>query len=316
MNKNSAALGIDCGGTNIKIALVRTDGKILDSVLEPIDFDCAPQVSVHSMAEKIQRFIHKNKAAGIASVGMGIAGEVDQSRGIVRFSPNLGWTDVPLKKFLSQKLNLKIFIENDANCAAWGAFCLDAGRNCDNLLCLTLGTGVGGGIVLNKKLYRGSTGSAGEIGHMTVQYDGRRCKCGNFGCLESLIGAWGLVKTAEEGMRSGRASNLKKLIQAGSKLTPQLLAEAARKKDPFCVKLWQTAGEQLGSALSNLVNIFNPDRIVLCGGVSKAGNLILRPALRSLKKRAFKTPVEKAEITVSKYDQQLGVAGAALLFLE
>ncbi len=317
MKNRTAALGIDCGGTNIKIALVKKDGKIIDSALEPMNFKQSPEKAVSDMAALIKKFMDRHAKADIESVGMGIAGEVDQAKGVVRFSPNLGWKNVPLKSLLARNLKIKIFAENDANCAAWGAYCLDARQDCGNLICLTLGTGVGGGIVINRKLYRGSTGSAGEIGHMTVRYNGRPCKCGNFGCIESYVGAWGLVKSAEEGMKKSHAPILKKLLrESGSRLSPRLLQTAAEKKDPLSLQIWKDAGEQLGSAMASLVNIFNPDRIVLCGGVSKAGSIILDPAQRALKARAFKTPGQKVKVTVSKYDQNLGVAGAALLFWE
>ena len=314
-SKKNLALGIDCGGTNIKIALVKASGEIVHSALEPIDFKGTPEKVVRGMAQRIKRFLKQNKTSRIESVGMGIAGEVDQKKGIVRFSPNLGWKNVPLKDVLSKELKIPILIENDANCAAWGAYCLDAKKDCENLICLTLGTGVGGGIVLARKLYRGATGSAGEIGHMTIKYDGRMCKCGNYGCVESLIGARGLIQTAQDGLKKGLAPVLEKLLKKkGVILGPKILEEAARKNDPYCRQIWTDAGERLGAALTNLVNIFNPERIVLCGGVSKAGNLLLTPALHTLGARAFQTPAQKVKVTVSNYDENLGVVGAALLF--
>ena len=311
------ALGIDCGGTNIKIALVEKSGQILHSTLEPIDFNKTHEQAIADIAQRVKKFLKNHKAARIKSLGMGIAGEVDSRKGIVRFSPNLHWRNVPLKEILSEEIDLPIFIENDANCAAWGAYCLDAKKDCETLICLTLGTGVGGGIVLNRKLYRGSTGSAGEIGHMSIQYDGRICKCGNYGCIESLVGAWGLIRNAEEGIQKGSAPILAEMLKKiGAELTPKLLEDAAKKNDPFCKQLWLDSGERLGVALANLVNIFNPERIVLSGGVSKAGDLLLIPALHTLGMRAFQTPAQKVKVTLSKFDEKLGVAGAALLFWE
>ncbi|OGR88781.1 MAG: hypothetical protein A3A86_00455, partial [Elusimicrobia bacterium RIFCSPLOWO2_01_FULL_60_11] len=237
--------------------------------------------------------------------------------GVVRFSPNLGWKNVPLKRFLARGLKASVAIENDANCAAWGAYCLDAKRDCGNLICLTLGTGVGGGVIIGGKLYRGATGSAGEIGHLTVDYKGRLCGCGSRGCLESMVGAWGIVKTAREGIARGRSPLLKRLLrEPGAKLSPRLIEQAAKKNDPFSKKIWNDAGECLGAAMASLVNVLNPERIVLCGGVSKAGDLILKPALRALGKRAFKVPFQRVKVTVSKFDEKLGVVGAALLCLE
>ena len=318
MKKKAAlALGIDCGGTNIKMALVKKSGEIVRSALAPMDFTEPPEKVIADMAGKIKKFIVQSKTSRPESLGMGIAGDVDQKKGIVRFSPNLNWKNVPLKNILSKELKIPVRIENDANCAAWGAYCLDAKKDCENLICLTLGTGVGGGIVIGGKLVRGATGSAGEIGHMTIEYQGRRCRCGNYGCLESLVGAWGLKQIAEEGLNKGLAPVLQKILKdKKADVTPKLLEEAAKAGDPFCKQLWMDAGERLGAALTNLVNIFNPERIVLCGGVSKAGSLILAPALHTMGTRAFETPARAVRVTISAYDEKLGVGGAALLFWE
>ena len=309
------ALGIDCGGTNIKLATVDLEGKVLRSRMEKMNYNLPSEAVVKKMAQSIKKFL--NRAPKISGIGIGIAGDVDPDKGLVRFSPNLNWKNVPLKELLSRDIKETIFVDNDANCAALGAFVLDAKKDCKNLICLTLGTGIGGGIIIHSKLYRGSTGSAGEIGHMTIQYNGRPCKCGNFGCSESTLGAWGLTQTATEGIKQGLAPILSKLLKNKSDiLDPKLLSIAAKKGDLFCQQLWRDAGEQLGAVLSNCVNIFNPDRIVLCGGVSKAGEQILRPALHSLGRRAFTVPAQKVQVTVSQYDEWLGVVGAALLFWE
>lgn len=318
INKNKLRLGVDCGGTNLKLAVVKESGEIVRSRLEPIDFREPSAKVIDKIAKSIKNFLNQAKIKKVSSIGMGVAGDVDQANGIIRFSPNLNWRNVALKEALIQKLKTPVFIDNDANCAAWGAYCLDAKKDCDHLVCLTLGTGVGGGIVLNKKLYRGATGSAGEIGHMTVEIHGRACRCGNFGCLESMIGSWGLIQTAEEGLRKGLAPLLEKILHGSPKkeLNPETIATAARKGDAYCQQLWKDAGEYLGAALSNLVNVFNPERIVLCGGVSKVGALLLDPTMHSLGRRAFATPAQKVKVTISQFDERLGVVGAALLLGE
>lgn len=309
------AIGIDCGGTNLKLAAVKANGEMLHFKIEPIKFDEAPEKVIAKIVKSIKKFISEYRIKDIVGVGMGIAGDLDPKEGFVRFSPNLNWRNVPVKKTFLNLFQTPLIVENDANCAGWGAYCLDAKRDCDNLLCLTLGTGIGGGIVLNKKLYRGVCGSAGEIGHMTIQFNGRPCKCGSFGCLESMVGAWGLVQSALEGLKRGVAPVLKKMVTKED-LNPQIIALAAQQGDAFCQQLWKEAGEMLGSALANCVNIFNPDRIVLCGGVSKVGTLLLAPALHTLGRRAFATAAQKVKVTISQFDERLGVVGAALLFWE
>ncbi len=316
-NSKRYILGADCGGTNLKMALVDDRGRMAASDLQPMNYRQSPAKAMDDMASLLKSFMAHHGAVKVRGLGIGIAGDVDPVRGIVRFSPNLGWKNVPLKAHLQKRLRLSITVDNDANCAALGAFHLDARGACENLVCLTLGTGVGGGIIIHKKLYRGATGSAGELGHMTIDYRGRRCGCGSQGCTESLVGAWGIVQTAKEAIAKNQAPGLKKLLKVpGNILSPKLISQAARSGDAFSKRLWEQTGFQLGCVLANCVNIFNPDRIVLSGGVSKVGNLLLRPALATLRKRAFKVPVSKVKVTVSKYDEKLGVMGAAYLLFE
>lgn len=314
------ALGVDCGGTNLKLGFISELGELIRSKNDPITFNEPPEKVIKKIAQRMKNFIKESKIKNteFVGVGVGIAGEVDQKSGVVRFSPNLNWQNVPLKDLLSKEIQFPLLIDNDANCAAWGAYWLDAKRDCDHLICLTLGTGIGGGMILNRRLYRGSTGSAGEIGHASIQFNGRPCRCGSFGCLESMIGAWGLVQTANEGLRKGAAEVLKKILQSSPKreLDPELIALAAARGDLYCQQLWKDAGEALGSALANCVNIFNPERIVLSGGVSKVGSLILEPALHTLGRRAFSTPAQKVKVTISQFTEKLGVAGAGLLLWE
>jgi len=316
--KQKLVLGADCGGTNLKLALIEPSGAILYSKRVPVNFTEAPQKVICGIGKEFKKFLKESRVSEILGIGMGIAGDVDQQKGIVRFSPNLNWKQVPLKQILSKEFPYPLLIENDANCAAWGAYCLDAKKDCKNLICLTLGTGIGGGIILNGKLFRGSRGSAGEIGHMTIEYRGRPCKCGNFGCTESMIGAWGLIQTAQDGLKKGLAPILKKILSKskGIELNPETIEEAAAQGDGYCRQIWDEAGEILGCTLSNLVNLFNPDRIILCGGVSKARSWILKPALHTLAMRAFKTPLVSLRVSISQYDEKLGVVGAGLLFWE
>lgn len=317
-NKESLALGVDCGGTNLKLALVKESGTLVRMKSVSIDFKDPAEKVLLDIAKRIKKFSKECRVKNIKGIGMGIAGDLDHENGIVRFSPNLNWRNVPVGNVLRKELELPIVIENDANCAAWGAYYLDAKKDCDHLICLTLGTGIGGGIIIDGKLHRGATGSAGEIGHMTIQYNGRPCKCGNFGCLESMVGAWGLILTAQEGLKKSLAPVLNKILQSSRKmeLNPKTIALAATRGDPYCQQMWRDAGEILGSALSNCVNIFNPERIVLCGGVSKVGSLLLEPMMHTLGRRAFSTPAQKVKVTISKFEERLGVVGAALLSWE
>ncbi|MEK6646343.1 MAG: ROK family protein [Candidatus Firestonebacteria bacterium] len=319
MKKNKEQfLGLDCGGTNIKIALVDSEGEILKSAIEPISYKQSPQKVLKNITSCVQHFMDKNCTSKIKGLGIGVAAEVDQKNGIILNATNLGWRNVPIADFFTKELGIPINVENDSHCAAWGSYCLDAKKKCSTLICLTLGTGVGGGIIIGGKLYRGPNGLAGYIGHMSISYSGRVCRCGSIGCLESMVGAWALSQTVKERCSKNSFPILRKLLRIDKqfKITPELIAEAAINGDCDCQKLWNETGKYLGIALGSLANIFNPEKIILCGGISKAGVLFLKPMLDTFKKQVFKTIFQYTEVSISKYTDKIGVVGAALLFMD
>lgn len=308
-------LGIDLGGTEVKLAVVDNQGKIIDEGTVATDTFSAPETLCRAIAQRAAQLKNFSKLSG---TGIGVAGDIDQVNGVVRFSPNLPkWKNANLRKMFAGTLPAPIVVDNDANVAALGALWLDAKGKKQNLICVTLGTGVGGGIVIDGKIYRGVTGTAGEIGHLTLDPNGPLCKCGNRGCIERYVGGPNLSMQAREAVRNGKSPRLLKMV--GGKLediTPRIIAEAALKGDPLSVQLWQEAGERLGVILASLVNMLNPEMIILAGGVSRAGKLLLGPIRAAVKERAFKTPASACSITVSKYTHKLGVVGAALLAKE
>lgn len=306
-------LGIDLGGTGIKLGLVDPQGRLLRTVRfsTPSKRDAKEVATV--MAQHAQALIEttKNKIIGI---GIGAAGDVEPGSGVIRISPNLRWRDVPLKALLTRRLKYPLTVENDANVAAWAAYVVEAKRKVSTLLCVTLGTGVGGGIIIDGKLYRGASGSAGEIGHMTLYPEGVPCNCGNQGCLERYIGARALTDEARRAMAGGETSLISRLVdQDLSRIDPIILQTAARQGDRLALRLWEQAGERLGIGLASVINILNPNWIVLAGGVSRAGRLLLDPLRRTIQKRAFDTPAVTAKLVVSKLDQDLGIVGAGLI---
>jgi glucokinase len=223
------------------------------------------------------------------------------------------WKNVPLKKLIETHTGKKVIVDNDANTAAIGAFWLDAKGKSSSLICVTLGTGVGGGIVFNKKIYRGASCTAGEIGHITIDPHGLKCKCGNTGCAETYIGANYLSAYAASYLKEHSSPIIEKLLKDGGKITPKILSEAAKKGDKAAAEILKYAGIKLGILLSDILNFVNPDTIVLCGGISGAGRFILNPAKEEIAKRAFKSAAKACKITVSNYTQKLGVVGAAML---
>jgi glucokinase len=246
---------------------------------------------------------------------VGVAGDINCDKGIVRFSPNLPkWKNVKLKEIMGKLSKKKVYVDNDANTAAIGAFWLDTKGKSDNLICVTLGTGVGGGLIFGKKLYRGTSCTAGEIGHITIDPKGRKCKCGNLGCAETYIGAKYISEYSKNYLNRHASKIIDKLTgKDHSKITPKILHDAAVKGDKPAIEIWRYIGEKLGLLLAGILNFSNPDTVVLCGGVSHAGKFLTDPAKKEMKERAFKTAVKACKLKVSHYTSRLGVVGAAML---
>jgi glucokinase len=307
------ALAIDMGGTGIKMGLVDAAGKLSRTFRLPTP-NSSPEQVISSIAQQAQAILQLAGRKRVFGVGVGCAGEIDPDKGIVRISPNLRWKQVPLKALLSKHLKLPILVDNDANVAAWAAYAVEAKRKVRHLLCVTVGTGVGGGLVIDGKLYHGATGSAGEIGHMTLFPEGLPCLCGNQGCTERYIGAKAMTHEATHAIQSGEKSLITGLVKNDlSQLSPHVIQKAARQGDRLALHLWEQAGERLGITLASVVNLLNPEWIVLAGGLSRAGSLLLDPLRRTLLKRSFPTPARAVKLVISKLDQDLGMVGAGLL---
>lgn len=305
-------LGIDMGGTNIKIAIVNSEGVIVEETVIKTDLGQTPVKVIRDIAAQACSLKNYPKTK---SIGIGIAGDINSAEGIVRFSPNIPkWKNVKLKRIMEKLTGRKVFVDNDANTAAIGAFWLDAKGKSDNLICVTLGTGVGGGLIFNKKLYRGATCTAGEIGHMTIEPLGQKCKCGSRGCAEAYVGAKYISAYARKYLL-GRGSKIIDKLTSGdhSKITPKILYEAAAKGDKAAAEIWKYAGQKLGILLAGILNFANPDTVILCGGVSLAGKFIISPLKKEMEKRAFKSALTACRLRVSRYTSKLGVVGAAML---
>jgi glucokinase len=304
-------LGIDLGGTGVKIAIVNKNGDILEQTSFPSACPADPKMIAAAIISHSMKLKHFPE---VKSIGVGVAGDIDQQKGIVRFSPNLGWRNVHFRDMLARKLRKHITIDNDANAAAFGAFWLDSKGKAKNLICVTLGTGVGGGVVINGELYRGATGSAGEIGHITIDPNGPRCNCGNYGCIERYVGAPYLSSYGRQAVKRGNNGKLAKLAKGNlNSITPAMIAEAANKGDSKAKEIFRLAGERLGILFADLINLLNPEMIVLSGGVSQSADLMMKSIKDTITMRAYETPAKACKIIVSRYTHKLGVVGAALL---
>ena len=269
-------VGIDVGGTKIAGGVVDESGNILAK---------ARRVSPATDREAIERNIEDLVSAlredhDVVAVGIGAAGFVDSARSVVMFAPNLAWRDEPLRESLEKRIGLPVIVENDANAAAWGEFTFGAGEDATDSLLVTVGTGVGGGIVLNGELHRGAFGVAAEIGHLRVVPGGRLCGCGNRGCWEKYASGTALVKEARDQAREGSLIARSLLDRAGGnvdKITGPLITEAARAGDDFAREQLATLGRWLGEGIASLAAVLDPAVVVIGGGVSEAGDLLLEP---------------------------------------
>ena len=247
---------------------------------------------------------------------MGVPGLVDSIHGLVHNLTNIrGWRKVALKEYLEKNTKLTAYIDNDVNLMALGELMCGAGQGgVKNLVCLTLGTGVGGGIIIEGKIYRGSTLSAGELGHIPVNADGPRCHCGGYGCLERYVGNAYIVEKAIKAIESGRRSLIKKLSEGNLEaITPRTIFQAARRGDKLAKEIWEETGRYIGVALSGVINLLNPEMIVVGGGVAQAGKLLFEPIRRTVKERAMSLPAGKVKIVPAKLGEDAGLIGAGML---
>jgi glucokinase len=307
-------LGIDMGGTGIKLGLVDVKGKLIQTLRLSTPAKTDPEQVVSLIADNVRNLLQLSGLRRMPPVGVGCAGDVDPVSGVIRISPNLRWKQVPLQSLLVRKLKCPINVENDANVAAWAAYVVEGHRKIKNLVCITVGTGIGGGLIINGQLFRGTTGSAGEIGHMTLFPDGVPCNCGNQGCLERYIGAKAMAAEARRAIESGEKTLITKRVDRDySKITPLIIHQAAQAHDRLALHLWEEAGKRLGITLASVVNMLNPEWIVLAGGLSRAGHYLLDPLRRTILQRSFSTPAHAVKLVISKLDQDLGIVGAGLL---
>lgn len=306
-----AYLGIDIGGTNIKAALVSPEGALVAfrSMSWP---GRAAADAVDVVSRLTQNLTSANEDHEVIACGVGSAGLVDTSAGVVRLSPNLPeWRDVELRRMVEEALGLPTRIENDANAAAYGEYIAGAARGATNAVVLTLGTGIGGGLILDGKLYRGS-GFAGEVGHTTIERDGDRCPCGNAGCLERLASAEAVVRNVRRLIDEGGESILV-TTGAATALTAEEVGEAAAAGDAVAAEALEETGRALGAGLANLVLILDPDVIVIGGGVAAAGEPLLAPARDEMTRRCYCSGASLPRLLPAELGNTAGVVGAALL---
>ena len=316
---NKTALGVDIGGTNVKFALVNSHGEIIADHIE-LTPSSNPLPSVGIISDYIREFLEESNASldGIAGVGVGFPGAIELPEGIVRSAPNLrGWGGVHLGRLFYEDLGIEVAIDNDANLAAlaeyrWGKY---SGSN--PLVLMTLGTGVGGGIVIDGKILHGAWGGASEIGHMSVDLNGKLCKCGNRGCLEAYAGSRGISARAWELLKDDKGSLLwEEMDGSFDSLDAELVGIAAKNGDETALIIAREVTKILGVGIANLINIFNPACLLIAGGMTEWGyEILLDPIKREASKRAFKAHFRSCRIDFAESGQWTGVLGAAAMVL-
>jgi glucokinase len=315
-------VGVDIGGTNTVVGTVREDGAAIHGVRTVAT---RPEEGAQAVIGRIAVLVEESISdavceAGItrdqiSGVGIGSPGPLDRARGIVLLTPNLGWTLLPLRDLVGAAVRLPATLDNDANCAIYGEWWVGAAKGSRYVVGLTIGTGIGGGIVVDGKLYHGTSDIAGEIGHTTIDSTGRRCKCGNYGCLEAYASGPAIAARAIEGIEAGADSTLPDLVGGDlSRVTAQAVYDAAQNGDEYALEVVRETAKFLGAGVANLVNIFNPDVIVLVGGVTLAGDRLFVPLRAEVKRRAFKPAVERCRIVPGALPGTAGVFGAAATF--
>ncbi len=307
-------IGVDLGGTNVKTAIVSEDKKIIAKSSRPTPDADGPVVVMDFMAQCVSDLMRANHLdrSSVLAAGFGAPGPMNWKTGIVYDPPNLkGWKNVPLADEMQQRLQVPCYVDNDANVACYGEYWLGAGQGAESIVVFTLGTGVGGGIVVFGKLLRGIDGTAAELGHITVQRDGRLCGCKARGCLEAYASVTGMIRTAREGWETVKTSLKKTCGGDPEKLTGELIYEAAAGGDTFARHVFQETAIWLGLGAASMVNILNPERIILCGGMINAGDMLFDTVRETVKANAFEVPVARCEILPAGLGSDSGVIGCA-----
>jgi glucokinase len=315
-------LGIDIGGTNLVVGSVAEDGSVLHAMQsEPTHAEDGATAVLDRLVALAERAIAQTRreipGAKIIGVGAGAPGPLDTKSGIVLLTPNLGWVNMPLRQIIRDRLGLPATLDNDANCAVLGEWWVGAARGARHAIGITIGTGIGGGLVLDGKLYHGASDVAGEVGHATIDTEGRRCKCGNYGCLEAYASGPNIALRAVEELEVGAVSALRGMVGGDlKKITAQTVYEAAHQGDELALEVVNDTAKFLGVGLANLLNVFNPEVVVVCGGVTLAGDHLFVPLRREVARRAFKPAVQACRIVPGELINTAGVYGAARVFLD
>lgn len=316
-------IGVDLGATNIVCILSSKDGKIITKSTRKTLGSKGKDKTISQIINSAKNVLKEGEKLGVSAksiLGMGVGGPgpINSDEGVIHIAPNIpGWINTSLVKELGNELDLPVFLENDANAAALGEWWMGAGKDVDNLVLLTLGTGIGGGIIIEGEVLHGIRHTAGEIGHMIIREGGLLCGCGNRGCFEAYASAKAVVKRTLTAINRGKKTVLTDTVKnKPEKITCKLIYDTARKGDELCKKIVEETGKYLGIGIANIVNIINPQMVVLGGGMAKAGNLLFDPVREYVEKHAFTAAMEGVKIVPAQLGTNAGAIGAVAFVLK
>ena len=310
------SIGIDLGGTKILIALVdRETGEVLHHVKKKTKKDKGPKNIIKKMLEGIDELLEESGKTldDISSIGVGAAGQIDRQNGILIAAANLDCYDLNIKGILSEKFNIPVFVGNDVEIAAIGEQKFGAGKGCDDFVCVFVGTGVGSAIIKDGKIITGATGTAGEIGHIIVDLNGRQCSCGAHGCLEAYASRSAIERRIEGALKKGRKSCILDYLETGKSITSSMIQKSIEREDELVLQCVTEASEYLSGGIASIINFVNPELVILGGGLIEAVDYFYQKKIKKARAKSLPVPAEKIQFKKAMLGDYSGVIGAAFL---
>ena len=310
------SIGIDLGGTKILIALInRETGEVLHHVKKKTRKDKGSENIIKKMTRGIEELLEQScpNLNEISSIGIGSAGQIDRQNGIILGAPNLDCYDFDIKRILTDKFNIPVYAGNDVEIAAIGEQKFGAGKGCDDFVCVFVGTGIGSSIVKNGKIIYGSTGTAGEIGHIIVDLNGRQCGCGAHGCLEAYASRSAIEKSIEGALKKGRKSCILDYLESGRPITSSMIQKSIEREDELVLQCVTEASEYLSGGIASIINFINPELIILGGGLIEAVDYFYQKTIKKARAKSLPVPASKIQFKKAMLGDFSGVIGAAFL---
>jgi glucokinase len=318
MSSKKFAVGVDLGGTKIEAAVVDETGKVLNEVRRPTDAQNGAPAVTRQIVEMVRQLCEEHADAPMG-VGVGVAGQVVAETGVVHFAPNLVWRGVPLQANLSEALGMRVRVDNDVRMATWGEWLFGAGKGCHDLICIYVGTGIGGGIVSGGRMLTGNSNTAGEIGHIIIDLRGPICSCGNHGCMEAVAGGWAIARKAQTAATTHPLVGAAMLKLSGNHIpgiTAEVVAQAYRQQDPLAIRIMSGAVEALVGGMVSMINMCNPARIIMGGGVIEGLPELVGRVEQGARQRALSAATAQLQVCQAELGGTGGVIGAAAVIMK